>query len=485
MRGAGLCYYNKKSGSASGGAFSVEMKDLQELDKKTYLFESAPLGKACASLAIPTVLSSLVTVLYNLADTYFVSLLNDSVQNSAVTLAAPVMLAFNAVNNLFGVGASSLMSRSLGCKDYDAVAKSSAFGFYCSLFAGILFSLLCVVFRSPLLVLLGTDADTRAATDSYMLWTVYLGAAPCILNVVMAYLVRAEGSALHASVGTMTGCLLNVVLDPIFIMPWGLDMGAAGAGLATFISNCVACCYFFVLLAVKRGRTYVCVNIKKLSFERRIVGSVCGVGVPAAIQNLLNVTGMTILNNLASPFGSDAIAAMGICQKLAQVPMYAALGTSQGVMPLVSYNYSSGNYPRMKGGVRITLSASLALQIAVTALFCAFPAFFVRLFMSDNAAVVEYGRRFLIGMSLAQPLMCVDFMAVGIFQAVGLGKYSLIFAILRKIVLEIPALIVLNHFFPLYGLAYAQLCAELVLAATAAVVMLRIFRRLEQGKGLR
>ena len=455
---------------------------MQELDKKTYLFEQAPLGRACASLAVPTIISSLVTVLYNLADTYFVSMLNDSIQNSAVTLAAPVMLAFNAVNNLFGVGSSSLMSRSLGCKDYDTVAKSSAFGFYCSLFAGLLFSLLCVVFRGGLLTLIGTDENTRAATDAYMLWTVYFGAAPCILNVVMAYLVRAEGSALHASVGTMTGCLLNVVLDPIFIMPWGLDMGAAGAGLATFISNCVACCYYFVLLAVRRGRTYVCVNIKKLSFEGRIVRSICGVGIPAAIQNLLNVTGMTILNNLTNPYGPDAIAAMGICQKLAIVPMYASLGASQGVMPLVSYNYSSGNIRRMKGGVRVTLVASLVMQLIFTALFCAFPRFFVQLFMRDNAAVVEYGRHFLIGLSLAQPFMCMDFMAVGVFQAVGLGRNSLIFAILRKIVLEIPALLILNAVFPLYGLAYAQLVAEFILAIAAAVVLTRLIRRFERER---
>ncbi len=457
---------------------------MQELDKKTYLFEEAPLGRAVMTLAIPTVISSLVTVLYNLADTYFVSMLNDSVQNSAVTLAAPVMLAFNAVNNLFGVGSSSLMSRSLGCRDYDTVAKSSAFGFYCSLICGLLFSLLCFVFRTPLLYLLGADADTFEATNQYMFWTVCLGAAPTILNVVMAYLVRSEGSAMHASIGTMTGCLLNIVLDPIFIMPWGLGMGAAGAGLATFISNCVACAYFFVLLAVKRGRTYVCINPGKLSFEGRIVRSVCGVGIPAAIQNLLNVTGMTILNNFTSNYGANAIAAMGICQKLAQVPMYASMGFSQGVMPLVSYNYSSGNIKRMRGGVRIALIVCLAIMSVVTVLYVAFPAFFVRLFMHDEA-VVGYGSRFLVGLSLAQPFMCVDFMAVAVFQAVGLGRNSLIFAIMRKIVLEIPAIIVLNMLFPLYGLAYAQLVAEVVLAVAAVVVLTRLFRRLEQGRGLR
>ena len=239
-----------------------------------------------------------------------------------------------------------------------------------------------------------------------------------------------------------------------------------------------------MLLAVKRGKTYVCVDIRRLSFERGIVLSICGVGVPAAIQNLLNVTGMTILNNLTQPFGADAIAAMGIAQKLAMVTMYAALGFSQGVMPLVSYNYSSGNIKRMKGGVRVSLGISLGFIVAICALFCCFPGFFVRLFM-DNGSVVSYGGRFLVGLALAQPFMCVDFMAVGIFQAVGLGRNSLIFAILRKIVLEIPALLILNRLFPLYGLAYAQLVAEFVLAAAAVGAMLRIFRRLEAGLGLR
>ncbi|MDY5957192.1 MAG: MATE family efflux transporter, partial [Frisingicoccus sp.] len=176
--------------------------------QKIQLFEQTPIPKAVANLAIPTVMSSLVMVLYNLADTYFVGMCNDPIQNAAVTLAAPVLLAFNAVNNLFGVGSSSMMSRALGRKDYDTVYKSSAFGFYCALFCGILFSLLCGIFHTPLLHLLGTEESTLPATWSYMRWTVICGAAPAILNVVMAYLVRSEGSSLHASIGTMSGCLL-------------------------------------------------------------------------------------------------------------------------------------------------------------------------------------------------------------------------------------------------------------------------------------
>ena len=457
---------------------------MQELDKKTWLFETAPIASAVTKLAVPTILSSLVMVLYNLADTYFVGMLNDAIQNSAVTLAAPVLLAFNAVNNLFGVGSSSLMSRSLGCKDYDMVSKSSAFGFYCALFSGVIFSIFCAALNGPLLNILGADETTRDATQAYMLWTVYFGAAPSILNVVLAYLVRAEGSALHASIGTMSGCALNIVLDPIFIMPWGLGMGAAGAGLATFISNCVACLYFFVLIFVKRGRTFVCIDIRQLSFNRKIVRAVCGVGVPAAIQNLLNVTGMTILNNFTSAYKADAIAAMGISQKINMLPMYVAMGLSQGVMPLISYNYSSGNSKRMKDAVRFSGVASVTLITAVAASYFIAPGFFVGLFM-DNEAIVDYGSHFLRGMSIAGPFMCIDFLAVGVFQAVGFGKNALVFAILRKIVLEIPALWLLNRLFPLYGLAYAQAVAEIVLAVVAVVVLVRLFRRLEHRDGVK
>ena len=153
---------------------------------------------------------------------------------------------------------------------------------------------------------------------------------------------------MHASIGTMSGCLLNIILDPIFILPWGLHMGAAGAGLATFLSNCVACLYFFVLLYGKRGNTYVSIHPKNFTLKRDILSGICTVGVPAAVQNLLNVTGMTILNNFTSSYGADAVAAMGITQKINMVPMYVSMGLSQGIMPLVSYNYSSGNIKRMK-----------------------------------------------------------------------------------------------------------------------------------------
>lgn len=452
------------------------MQDENKID----LFERIPIPKAVAQLAIPTILSSLVMVLYNLADTYFVGMLNDPIQNAAVTLAAPVLLAFNAVNNLFGVGTSSMMSRALGRKEFETVKKSSVFGFYCALAFALMFSLLCTVFKQPLLILLGAAPKTIDATAAYMKWTVNFGAAPAIMNVVMAYMVRSEGAALHASLGTMSGCLLNIFLDPIFILPGSLNMGAAGAGLATFLSNCFACCYFFVLMFIKRKNTYVCINPRKFALRKAIVFGICGVGIPASIQNLLNVTGMTILNNFTSSYGADAVAAMGITQKVNTVPMQIALGLSQGIMPLVSYTYSSGNHKRMKNTIFFTGKIVVGFTASVFLIYYIGAGGVISLFMK-NEAIIAYGTRFLRGFCLGLPFLCMDFLAVGVFQAVGMGREALIFAIMRKIILEIPALYLWNYLFPLYGLAYAQFTAEVVLATAAVIVLARLFKRLKAG----
>lgn len=448
-------------------------------NSKTELFESMPIPKAVITLSVPSVISSLVMVIYSLADTFFVGMMNDPVQNAAVTLAAPLLLAFNAVNNLFGIGSSSMMSRALGRKDYDTVYRSSAFGFYASLICSLLFSLLYGVLQSPILVMLGANAETMQATADYLFWTVLLGSAPSILNVVLAYLVRAEGSSLHASIGTMCGCLLNIVLDPIFILPWGLNLGAAGAGCATCLSNTVACLYFFVLLFVKRGKTYVCIKPSMFRPSKQIVKGVCGVGIPASIQNLLNVTGMAILNNFTSAYGSDPVAAMGIAQRVNIVPFQIAMGFSQGIMPLISYNYTSGNIKRMKKTFMFTAKISLGFILAVmlTFVFAAEP--IISMFMK-NESIVAYGAAFQRGFCFALPFLCIDFLALGVFQSCGMGMKSFIFAVVRKIVLEIPALFVLNWLFPLYGLAYAQFVAELILGTIAVVVLVRMFRRLER-----
>jgi Na+-driven multidrug efflux pump len=258
-------------------------------------------------------------------------------------------------------------------------------------------------------------------------------------------------------------------------------MGAVGAGLATFLSNCFACLYYFVLLTVRRGKTYVCINPRKFTFDKDIVAGVFGVGVPAAIQNLLNVLGMTIFNNITSSYGPDAVAGMGIAQKINQVPFSVALGLSQGIMPLVGYNYASGNIKRMKQTIFFSARISLTFLAIITLVFHFNSDLLVRLFM-DNDVIVAIGARILRGFCFTLVFIAVDFITVGIFQACGKGGISFVFAVLRKIVFEIPFIILFNHKVPLYGLAYSQTFAEILLSLIAIIVLMRFFKKLENRK---
>lgn len=449
---------------------------------KEQLFESLPVGRVILTLTIPTIMSALVTVLYSLADTFFVGLLNDPIQSAAVTLATPVLLAFYGVNNLFGVGSSSMMSRALGRKDLETVYNSAAFGFYGTLFTAFLFSFFCFIFNEPLLNILGADAQTALVTKNYLFYTVVLGAIPTILNVVLAYMVRSEGAALHASIGTMSGCIINIILDPIFILPFGFDLKAQGAALATFISNCIALSYFLIYLYTKRKTTCVKINYRYLKLKKSLILSIFAVGIPAAIQNLLNVLSNTIMNNLSAIFGSTALAAMGICTKVNMVPMQIAFGISQGIMPFVSYNFASGNIKRMKKGFIFALKIALTFLSLSAAFIFLFSPLIMKSFINE-ANTVNYGISFLKGLCLGLPFLGFDFMAIGVFQAVGMGKFSLIFAILRKLVFEIPLLYLLNHFLPLYGLAYSQAVTEFLLTIISCLVLIKFFKH-HQNKNI-
>ncbi len=445
---------------------------------RTELFERTPILRALVILAVPTIFSQLVMVIYNLADTFWVGRLNDPLQNAAVTLVAPAMMAMNAVSNLFGTGSSSLMSRSLGARDYEKVSRVSSFGFTCAVGMALLFSLTAGLVKDPLLHLLGAGEATRATSGAYLRWTVICGAVPAIINTTMAHLVRSEGATLHASIGTMSGCILNMVLDPLFILPGGLNMGVEGAGLATFLSNCAACLYFALLLLKKRGKTYVDVNPLHFAPRKDIVSGVFQVGVPSAVMNLLSVTGMTVLNNFTASYGAEAVAAMGICNKIYMVPLNVTYGVAQGAMPLIGYNYAAGDAKRVRRAIRTARAANLSFISFMGLLFFLFPRFWMGLFIADET-IIGHGRILLRVFSLALPLLSLDYFTVAVFQAVGMGKEAFLFAVLRKLVLEIPALFFFNWLWPLYGLPFAQVFAEAVLTVAAFLVLSRFYARLQ------
>ncbi len=418
-------------------------------------------------------------MVYNLSDTYFVGALNDPIQNAAITLAAPAMTLFYGITNLFGIGASSLMSRRMGEKDIDTVKRASATGLYLALIFATLLSASTLIFNTQTLHILGTDDITFAATKDYMFWTVCLGAVPTIMSIVFGYLLRAEGRSMQASIGQISGCVLNIILDPFFILPWGLGLGAAGAGFATFFANCLSCTYFLILIIREKEKTYVCINPKFVTFKKYVIVSILIVGIPGVIQNVLNVTSMTILNNIVATYGANTVAAVGIANKVNQLPIQIVFGFTQGVMPLIGYNYASKNYGRMKESIKKTYILTISTLMVILILFNVAGQQIVRLFM-DNDEIVKTGAWFLSGFGISLPFMCVDFMLVGISMAFGMGKPALIFSFVRKLVLEIPFIILLNRFAGVMGIAYAQCSTEIIMAVIAVFVQISILSKVKK-----
>lgn len=439
------------------------------------LFEKSPVWNAIFSLTIPMIISSLVAMVYNLSDTFFVGVLNDSVQNAAITLTAPAMTLFYGITNLFGIGASSLMSRSMGQKDIQTVKRAAATGLYLAFCGAIMLSVVTTLFNGQTLHLLGTDATTYRATKDYLFWTVCLGAIPSIMSIMFSYLLRAEGRSLQASIGQMSGCILNIILDPFFILPFGLNLGAAGAGLATFVANCVACTYFLVYIMKQKEHTYVCINPAVVTLKKNILGSIFIVGIPGVFQNILNVLSMTILNNIVAEYGADVVASVGIANKINQLPIQIVFGFTQGVMPLIGYNYAAKNFGRMKEVIKKTYMVTLSALLCILVLFNVAGQPIIRFFM-DNNEIVKTGAWFLSGFGISLPFMCIDFMVVGISQSFGMGKPALIFSFLRKLFLEIPLILFLNSVAGVLGIAYAQCATEVIMAIVAFFVQLSILK---------
>lgn len=443
--------------------------------QKEELFERTTIYKAVFRLSAPTIISSLVMIVYNLADTYYVGLLNSSVQNASIALSAPVLLAFNAINNLFGVGSSSVMSRALGKKDYERVRTCSALGIYSALMCSILISGAYLIFQNQLFVILGADEACTFYLKKYLRWTTFWGASPAILNVVMAYMVRSEGATFHASVGTMSGCLMNIILDPFFVLPMGLNLGIEGAGIATFISNCVACLYFVGYILTQE--TNLSLNMKHLHFKWNLLSGICWVGIPASIQNILNVFGMTILNNTTAKYGTDVVAAMGIAQKINMIPVYILLGMSQGIMPLIGYTYSNGNFNRLKKMYCFSVLFSIFFSAVMVIVYILNAKTLISVF-TTKTSIISYGQYFFRGLCFSLPFLSIDFLTLGVYQSCGKGHMSLFLAILRKMILEIPVIYLLDFYFPIYGVSYAQMIAEIVLATICVTSIMKFFKHL-------
>lgn len=434
--------------------------------------------KALATLAAPTIVSQIITMVYNLADTVFIGSTNDPSKVAASSVAFVLVFAMNCLSNLFGVGGGSLISRLLGEKRDGDAASVSSFSFWGSFAISALYSVLIFIFMEPFLYFLGaTDSSIGYAKD-YAFWVVVIGAIPSTLGMTMSHLLRSEGYAKYSSFGLGFGGVLNIILDPIFMFVI-LEPGneVAGAAIATLISNVAVLIYFLVTYTVIKNKTVLSISPRIMIPKKRYVSSVFAVGFPSALGSALACLASIMINNLTSGYGDVAVASVGIAKKIDMLPMNVGMGLCQGMMPLVAYNFSAKNYKRMRAFTSTARLWGIAFSAVCIVTFEIFAEPIVRLFINE-AATVEMATNFLRIMCLAVPLMITNFQLSFTFQAMGMGKQSLFLSALRQGLINIPLLFLMKHLFGLYGIIWTQLISDVLTTVISMLVYHYSYKKL-------
>lgn len=444
-------------------------------DKKD-VFETMPVPKALATLAVPTIISQLITMIYNLADTFFIGRTNDPYKVAASSLSYVLFFIMNALSNLFGVGGGTLISRLLGIKDEENAKKVCSFSFYGTILVAGLYSLGVLVFMDPLLRLLGASDNTIGYASQYTLWVIVVGGIPSTLSMTMAHILRSEGYARQASTGLSIGGILNIVLDPLFmfvILPKGLEV--TGAAVATMLSNVCSLIYFCVVFYALRNKTVLSVSIKNVLPSGRHIRSIFAVGLPSAIGTFLACLSNTVINKLSSGYGDIPVASMGIVKKVDMLPMNVGMGLCQGMMPLVAYNYSSGNYKRMKQSANSARIAGICFAGICIVVFQLFATNIVRLFINETETI-KLGTNFLRIACIAVPFTIINVQMSYTFQAIGKGPQSLLLSSCRQGLINIPLLFLMDAVFGMYGVIWTQAIAD----GITLIISFALYRHLDK-----
>ena len=423
-------------------------------------------SKAVATMAIPSVISSLVTVVYNMADTFFVGQTGDPLQVAAVSLTNPIFILFMAVANMFGMGGSAVASMALGEQNQKRMKQVSAFITYASLAVGILFALVLVGFMQPILSIFGANEETYALARGYVFHISY-GAPFIIWSAAASFVVRSEGASKEAMIGSMIGTIANIVLDPVLIS--GFHLGAAGAAVATTLGNILASLYYLWYF-VKKSNNFS-IGIRNFTCRYGIFSGICSCGLPTAIFSTLMSVSTVVLNQILVAYGNAPVAAIGIVFKANMFITFLQMGLANGVQPLLGYNFGSGDKKRFQDIAAYTKKCCIVIGILATLLFFVFRRQIIGLFIQDEE-VIMYGVRMLIAYMLSGPVIGILFMNMNCMQSVGKAFWATILSVLRQGVLLIPLLFLLNALGGLTGVIYGQALTDYI-AVILSVLMWR------------
>ena len=426
-------------------------------------------SKAVATMAIPSVISSLVTVVYNMADTFFVGQTGDPLQVAAVSLTNPIFILFMAFANMFGMGGSAAASIAMGEKNEKRMKNVSSFITYASFIVGIFFAVILLIFSKPILQIFGANNQTYDLAYGYLFHISY-GAPFIIWSAAASFVVRSEGASKEAMIGT----IVNIVLDPIMIS--GLHMGAAGAAIATTIGNILTSLYY-VWYFIKKSN-YFSIHPRYFKWKDKILTSVCSSGFPTAIFSVLMSVSTIVLNQILVVYGNAPVAAIGIVFKANMFITFLQMGLANGVQPLLGYNFGSGDIKRFREVESYTKKCCLIVGIIATLLYFVFRTQIIAMFINDSE-VINYGVLMLIGYMISGPVIGLLFVNMNCMQSVGRALPATILSVLRQGVLLIPMLYILNAIAGLHGVIYGQALTDYIAVILSAYLWRKVRKNLE------
>lgn len=461
-----------------------------DTSKNTYdkreLFANAPIPKALFTMAVPTIISQLVNLIYNMVDAFFIGRTGNSYMLAATTITLTMVMMNVALSNLFGIGGGSLVARLMGAGKEDQARRVSAFSVYGAIAIAVLYSALVGIFMNPLLRFLGASNETIDYARSYALIVIVIGSLPSILSLVLAHLLRNAGYSSQASIGLSGGGILNMFLDPLFmfvLLPKGQEV--TGAALATMLSNTIACLYLLFAYR-KAGKTSAlsCSFGHARSITKDSIQNILTVGIPSALLTGLFDLANICVNIIAASHNDLVLAGMGIVMKVERIPNAVNLGICQGMLPIVAFNYSAGNHDRMKKAINTARGVGLVISGISIILLEIFANPASRIFLSTSAGDTEsalitvgYAALFLRIRCLASPVQLTNYHASYCMQAIGDGKGTMLHAFVRELVFYIPFMFLLDRLFGEIGLASALPAGEACGAIFALYLLQKDIRK--------
>lgn len=432
------------------------------------VFEEKNIQKAIITLGIPAMLGTLATLIYNMADTYFVSMTKNPAQIAAVTLCTPILLIIMSVASIFGMGGSSVIARMLGEKKPDQARKCITFCVYAMAVSGIVILMTGCFFMNQIAGIAGADEENLIYTNDYLRW-IFIGAPFIILSNGMVHLFRSAGLIKEATIGIFIGNGINILLDWIYIVLMG--KGTAGAALATSVGFLCSTVYYFVCMIkeiFKKNELYS-LSLKKLSIKPKMIAEVVKIGIPGALITVMIGASNIVLNNYIGIYGSDAVAAYGIAYKIDMFPIMLSVGLSQGVAPLMGYCYGAGQKKRLRMVMRYSTIDGVIMGGLFTAFFLLASKILTGIFLTDKE-LIKLSASFLRVLSFSAAGLGIINTVTSYFQALGKAVNSLAITLMRNLILFIPGIIILNKLFGLDGAIAAQPVVEGILAVVCVAM---------------